>query len=203
MAAYVRAYIHAWLHTCVHTHMQVNPADETDVHMRMVAYIFGVLDAIGIRHGAVHSEVYIYICICMHICAYACTYTYAPVCVCAYAPVCVCAYAPVCVCAYVLTGTRHVAVTLRGQYDASSSIHTYIRAYVHACMRACVHACIHTHTCTPTHTHTQVKYDASTPRTLARGPVLIETNCRLHGIEGSWKPIVDKCLGYSQVRSRK
>ena len=156
MAAYVRAYIHAWLHTCVHTHMQVNPADETDVHMRMVAYIFGVLDAIGIRHGAVHSEVYIYICICMHICAYACTYTYAPVCVCAYAPVCVCAYAPVCVCAYVLTGTRHVAVTLRGQYDASSSIHTYIRAYVHACMRACVHACmrayIHTHAHLRTHT---------------------------------------------------
>jgi len=80
--------------------MQVNPADKSDVHMHMAAYIFGVLDAIGIRHGAVHSE---------------------------------------------------------------------------------------------------VKYEASSPRGLARGPVLIETNCRLHGIEGSWKPIVDKCLGYSQV----
>ena len=47
--------------------------------------------------------------------------------------------------------------------------------------------------------HSEVKFDQSTERGLARGPVLIETNCRLHGIEGSWKPIVDKCLGYSQV----
>ena len=47
--------------------------------------------------------------------------------------------------------------------------------------------------------HSEVKYDSSTPAGVARGPVLIETNCRLHGIEGSWKPIVDMCLGYSQV----
>ena len=47
--------------------------------------------------------------------------------------------------------------------------------------------------------HSEVKYDTSTPAGVARGPVLIETNCRLHGIEGSWKPIVDRCLGYSQV----
>lgn len=44
-----------------------------------------------------------------------------------------------------------------------------------------------------------MKLDESTEKAAKRGPTLIECNCRLHGIEGSWKPIVDKCLGYSQV----
>ena len=63
------------------------------------------------------------------------------------------------------------------------------------------------HALTPSPTHyllippppPQVKLDVSTPKLSARGPVLIESNCRLHGIEGSWKPIVDACFGYSQV----
>eukprot|EP00966_Prymnesium_polylepis_P292346 6751664-Prymnesium_polylepis.2 len=28
---------------------------------------------------------------------------------------------------------------------------------------------------------------------------MIESNCRLHGAEGSWMPIVERCLGYSHV----
>jgi len=32
-----------------------------------------------------------------------------------------------------------------------------------------------------------------------RGPVLIEANCRLHGGDGSWAPVSQKCLGYSDV----
>ena len=47
--------------------------------------------------------------------------------------------------------------------------------------------------------HSEVKFDGSTPSKAKRGPVLIECNCRLHGIEGSWAPIVERCLGYSQV----
>lgn len=47
--------------------------------------------------------------------------------------------------------------------------------------------------------HSEVKMDTSTAAGQRRGPTLIECNCRLHGIEGSWCPIVDKCLGYSQV----
>jgi len=47
--------------------------------------------------------------------------------------------------------------------------------------------------------HSEVKFDMSTEAGMKRGPVLIETNCRLHGIEGSWKPVVERCLGYSQV----
>ena len=47
--------------------------------------------------------------------------------------------------------------------------------------------------------HSEVKFDGATADGVARGPVLIESNCRLHGIEGSWCPIVSKCLGYSQV----
>ncbi|EOD09753.1 hypothetical protein EMIHUDRAFT_465353 [Emiliania huxleyi CCMP1516] len=33
----------------------------------------------------------------------------------------------------------------------------------------------------------------------ARGPVLVEVNCRLHGGEGIWLPIAEACLGYTQV----
>ena len=40
--------------------------------------------------------------------------------------------------------------------------------------------------------HTEIKLEP-------RGPVLIEANCRLHGIEGSWCPITEACFGYSQV----
>ena len=40
--------------------------------------------------------------------------------------------------------------------------------------------------------HTEVKLEA-------RGPVLVEVNCRLHGGEGIWLPIADACLGYTQV----
>ena len=36
-------------------------------------------------------------------------------------------------------------------------------------------------------------------KTEERGPVLIEANCRLHGGEGTWAPMVETCLGYSQV----
>ena len=37
---------------------RVDPADEDGEALgRMAKYIFGVLDAIGIKHGAVHSEV--------------------------------------------------------------------------------------------------------------------------------------------------
>ena len=36
-------------------------------------------------------------------------------------------------------------------------------------------------------------------KTEERGPVLIEANCRLHGGEGTWTPMVETCLGYSQV----
>ena len=33
----------------------------------------------------------------------------------------------------------------------------------------------------------------------ARGPVLVEVNCRLHGGEGIWLPIAQECLQYTQV----
>ena len=33
----------------------------------------------------------------------------------------------------------------------------------------------------------------------ARGPVLVEVNCRLHGGEGIWLPIAEACLHYTQV----
>ena len=36
-------------------------------------------------------------------------------------------------------------------------------------------------------------------KTEERGPVLIEANCRLHGGEGTWAPMAEVCLGYSQV----
>lgn len=36
-------------------------------------------------------------------------------------------------------------------------------------------------------------------KTEERGPVLIEANCRLHGGEGTWAPMAEACLGYSQV----
>jgi len=47
--------------------------------------------------------------------------------------------------------------------------------------------------------HSELKYDGSTAVGAARGPVLIESNCRLHGLEGSWCPITEACFGYSQV----
>jgi len=40
--------------------------------------------------------------------------------------------------------------------------------------------------------HTEVKLEA-------RGPVLVEVNCRLHGGEGIWLPISQACVGYTQV----
>ena len=40
--------------------------------------------------------------------------------------------------------------------------------------------------------HSEVKLEA-------RGPVLVEVNCRLHGGEGIWLPISQACLGYTQV----
>eukprot|EP00308_Calcidiscus_leptoporus_P000576 CAMPEP_0119373812 /NCGR_PEP_ID=MMETSP1334-20130426/27850_1 /TAXON_ID=127549 /ORGANISM="Calcidiscus leptoporus, Strain RCC1130" /LENGTH=552 /DNA_ID=CAMNT_0007391687 /DNA_START=97 /DNA_END=1755 /DNA_ORIENTATION=+ len=32
-----------------------------------------------------------------------------------------------------------------------------------------------------------------------RGPVLVEVNCRLHGGEGTWAPMAERCIGYSAV----
>jgi len=43
--------------------------------------------------------------------------------------------------------------------------------------------------------HSEIKVENDKPR----GPVLIEANCRLHGGDGSWAPVSQKCLGYSQV----
>jgi len=40
--------------------------------------------------------------------------------------------------------------------------------------------------------HSEVKLEE-------RGPVLIEANCRLHGGEGTWAPMAEACVGYSQV----
>jgi len=40
--------------------------------------------------------------------------------------------------------------------------------------------------------HTEVKLEE-------RGPVMIEANCRMHGGEGTWAPMAQACLGYSQV----
>jgi len=40
--------------------------------------------------------------------------------------------------------------------------------------------------------HTEIKLEA-------RGPVLIEANCRLHGGEGTWAPMAEACMGYSAV----
>ena len=40
--------------------------------------------------------------------------------------------------------------------------------------------------------HTELKVGA-------RGPVLIEVNCRTHGGDGCWAPIAQRCLGYTQV----
>ena len=40
--------------------------------------------------------------------------------------------------------------------------------------------------------HAEVKAEA-------RGPVLVEVNCRLHGGEGIWLPIAEACLGCTQV----
>ena len=40
--------------------------------------------------------------------------------------------------------------------------------------------------------HAEVKAEA-------RGPVLIEANCRLHGLDGLWIPLCDAGLGYNQV----
>ena len=40
--------------------------------------------------------------------------------------------------------------------------------------------------------HTEVKLEA-------RGPVLVEVNCRLHGGEGIWLPITERAAGYTQV----
>ena len=40
--------------------------------------------------------------------------------------------------------------------------------------------------------HSEVKFED-------RGPVLIETNCRLHGGEGTWAPMAEACLGYSAI----
>ena len=36
----------------------------------------------------------------------------------------------------------------------------------------------------------------------ARGPVLIEANCRLHGGEGTWAPMAAACVGYSAVGAK-
>ena len=37
-------------------------------------------------------------------------------------------------------------------------------------------------------------------KTVERGPVLIEANCRLHGGEGTWAPMAEACTGgYSQI----
>jgi len=47
--------------------------------------------------------------------------------------------------------------------------------------------------------HNEVKYNGTTEAGRARGAVMIESNCRLHGAEGSWKPVAERCLGYSQV----
>jgi len=47
--------------------------------------------------------------------------------------------------------------------------------------------------------HNEVKYNGETEAGRARGAVMIESNCRLHGAEGSWKPIAERCLGYSHV----
>ena len=47
--------------------------------------------------------------------------------------------------------------------------------------------------------HSECKHDGATAAGRARGAVLIESNCRLHGAEGSWRPIADACLGYSHV----
>ena len=35
----------------------------------------------------------------------------------------------------------------------------------------------------------------------ADGPCLVEVNCRAHGHGGAWLPLVDRCTGYTQVRS--
>lgn len=44
--------------------------------------------------------------------------------------------------------------------------------------------------------HTEVKLEA-------RGPVLVEVNCRLHGAEGLWLPLAEKCFGgITQVTCR-
>jgi len=40
--------------------------------------------------------------------------------------------------------------------------------------------------------HTEIKLEE-------RGPVLVEVNARLHGGEGIWLPIAERCLGYTQV----
>jgi len=47
--------------------------------------------------------------------------------------------------------------------------------------------------------HNEVKYNGETEAGRKRGAVMIESNCRLHGAEGSWKPIAERCLGYSHV----
>jgi hypothetical protein len=47
--------------------------------------------------------------------------------------------------------------------------------------------------------HSECKYNGATPEGRARGAVLIESNCRLHGAEGSWMSISERCLGYTQV----
>jgi len=47
--------------------------------------------------------------------------------------------------------------------------------------------------------HNECKYNGATTRGRERGAVMIESNCRLHGAEGSWMPIVERCLGYSHV----
>eukprot|EP00966_Prymnesium_polylepis_P055624 1286491-Prymnesium_polylepis.1 len=49
--------------------------------------------------------------------------------------------------------------------------------------------------------HNEVKHNGATEGGRRRGAVLIEANCRLHGAGGSWKPVADACLGYSQVRN--
>ena len=40
--------------------------------------------------------------------------------------------------------------------------------------------------------HSEVKLEE-------RGPVMIEANCRMHGGEGTWAPMAQACLGYSQA----
>lgn len=41
--------------------------------------------------------------------------------------------------------------------------------------------------------HAEIMYTAD------RGPVLVETNCRLHGGNGAWVHPVEHCMGYSQL----
>ncbi|CAN0293935.1 unnamed protein product, partial [Discosporangium mesarthrocarpum] len=47
-------------------------------------------------------------------------------------------------------------------------------------------------TLTLTLTYMQIKYTS-------RGPCLVEVGSRCHGGEGTWQPIAQECMGYTQV----